>query len=308
VLGVYYDTVAWKWRIPSEKLDRTLHLIYDILGAVHVKGHLLESLVGKIIHIKALIPECKFHISELMKAVREVRAGVKLIVISPKMREQLDYWRIILPLCNGNMAIPDKTDLFPQWAIEFHTDAAGGSEVSKWRGLGMVYDGGWCYLPWTRNISFGKRDHNGKSLAKKMSFLELLGALLVVCAAPDVCRGNNVQVWIDNIGAVKIWQKGYSPNCELCTAVVRATAFVASHLQCRLDIVKIGRCSDGPSIMADALSKGDMQKFLSLWKGPLPDGRFIPAQLVQWISDPQPLAPLGPLLCSEIDSYYTRTE
>ena len=301
ILGIHYDTVLWKWRIPEDKLNNILHLIYDILGESQVDGALIESLAGKIIHIKALIPECRFHISELMKAVREVRAGQDKITVSHKFTEQLDYWRIMLPICNGNMNIPCSDLPFPLWAIDFYTDAAGGSDVSQWRGLGMVFENGWSYFPWSRNINFGKRDHNGRLLGKKLSFLELLGPLFVLCAAAEICRGSTIRVWIDNIGGVKIWQKGYSPTCDLCTVVVRAIAFIASHLQCRVEILKITRCSNRQALMADALSKGDMKRFASIWGNIIPDSLPIPQVLIKWLKNPTINIQLGSLLCEELD-------
>ena len=166
VLGVFYDTEKWIWKIPSEKLTRLLQLIYDILHKDIIEACYIESLAGKIINIKCLIPESRFHISELMRAVREVRAGALTVSNSINLRNQLDYWRIILPACNGFMSIPNLDNLFPQWALNFYTDAAGGSQYSNWRGLGMVHERGWCYLPWPKNICSGKRDYNGKILGK----------------------------------------------------------------------------------------------------------------------------------------------
>jgi hypothetical protein len=300
VLGVFYDTEKWIWKIPDQKLIRLLQLIYDIMDKHVIEAHLIESLAGKIINIKCLIPESRFHISELMNAVKKVRAGELTIVNSIDLKNQLDYWRIILPACNGHMPIPNLDNIFPQWALNFYTDAAGGSQFSNWRGLGMVYDDGWCYLPWPKKIYLGKRDFNGKILGKKLSFLEILGPLLVLCSAPKACAGKNVIVWIDNSGAVEIWKKGYSSNCNLCTTVVKAIAFIASHLNCRLDVQKILRCSSNESLMADNISKGDFKSFLKIWNKPLPDPNHIPKSLISWLCDPIPLPNLGSIVCDDL--------
>ena len=137
-------------------------------------------------------------------------------------------------------------------------------------------------------------------MAKKLSFLEILGALLAVCVAPEVCYRMPVTVWIDNSGAVQIWKKGYSSTCELSSAVVRATALVASRLRCNLMVKKITRCSNTAAEQADALSKGEMTRFAGMWKGPLPEARGVPRTLLKWLADPQPEAPLGVDLCQEM--------
>ena len=300
VFGVNYNTVTWRWSLPQEKLDRIVHMIWDVMESELVEGSVIESLAGKLVHIRALIPESRFHMSAIMAAVKKVRQGAKVVQVSKRLKKQLEYWKIMLQLCNGNMVIPDYSFPPPQWGVDFHTDAAGGSIVDPWRGVGMVYEGGWSFLPWPRCVNAGKRDNQGKSLAKKLSFLEIMGALLVVSAAPEVCWNNPVRVWIDNIGAVQIWKKGYSSTCELSTTIVRATALVASRLRCRLDIKKITRCSNAPAEQADALSKGEFTRFARLWKGELPEARKFPRVLLKWLANPDPEFPLGVEICREL--------
>ena len=300
ILGVHYNTITWRWKLPQEKLDRILHMIWDVLEGDMVEGSVVESLAGKLVHIRALVPESRFHMSSIMEAVKMVRQGAKVVQVSDRMRKQLEYWKVMLQLCNGNMVIPDYSFPFPQWATEFHTDAAGGSIIDPWRGVGMVFKEGWSFLPWPKAVNAGKRDCEGKSLAKKLSFLEIMGALLVVSAAPDVCFGKPVTVWIDNIGAVQIWRKGYSATCELSTTVVRATALVASRLKCRLNVKKITRCSNVEAEQADALSKGEFTRFARLWSGSLPEARKFPRILLKWLADPDPEFPLGMEICKEL--------
>ena len=303
ILGVHYNTVTWRWKLPQEKLDRILHMIWDVLESELVEGNMMESLAGKLVHIRALVPESRFHMSAIMAAVKEVRNGARVVQVNDRLKKQLQYWKVMLLVCNGNMNIPDHSFPFPQWAVDFHTDAAGGSIIDPWRGVGMVYANGWCFLPWPRSVNAGKRSFEGKLLAKKLSFLEIMGALLVVCSAPDVCFNRPVKVWIDNIGAVQIWKKGYSSTCELSTCIVRATALIASRLKCRLDIRKITRCSNVEADQADALSKGEFTRFARLWKGQLPEARRFPRILLKWLADPDPEYPLGLEICKELKLY-----
>ena len=46
-------------------------------------------------------------------------------------------------------------------------------------------------------------------------------------------------------GSVGIWRKGYSNYCRLSTTIVKAISVVAAGLGCKVDIVKITRCSTG---------------------------------------------------------------
>jgi hypothetical protein len=91
--------------------------------------------------------------------------------------------------------------------------------------------------------------------------LELVGPLVIVAAAPELCRRQPVRVWVDNAGSVRIWEKGYSSSCGLCTTIVKAAASVAAALACRLVVTKIRQCSSPGAVMADALSQGDFRRF-----------------------------------------------
>jgi hypothetical protein len=111
-------------------------------------------------------------------------------------------------------------------------------------------------------------------------------------------------VWVDNIGSVTIWQKGYSTRCELCTTLVKATATVAAAIGCRLEVRKIRRCFTPLAAMADSLSKADFNGFrrtalhykLSLAVEPA----AVPGALIRWLASPVKDDDLGTKLLEEI--------
>ena len=106
------------------------------------------------------------------------------------------------------------------------------------------------------NINRGPLAADGKRLSRKMSALGLVGPLICLAAAPDLCRGVPLRIWVDNAGSVRVWQKGYSTRCALCNTLFKALATVAAALGSRVDIQKIRRCSTPGAVLADALSKG----------------------------------------------------
>ncbi len=69
---------------------------------------------------------------------------------------------------------------------------------------------------------------------RKLSALELVGPLVVVAAGHAICRGQTLQVWVDNAGSVDVYRRGYSRNCRLCTTIAKAMATVAAGIGCRL--------------------------------------------------------------------------
>jgi hypothetical protein len=119
-----------------------------------------------------------------------------------------------------------------------------------------------------------------------MSALELVGPLVAVAAAVSACRNKPVVIWVDNIGSVRIWEKGYSTRCELCTTLVKAIATVAAGLGCRLEIRKITRCSVPAAEAADALSKADFGRFRRLAGGLPVEPLWVPRSVLAWIKNP----------------------
>lgn len=299
ILGVEYDTIFWTWAIPQVRLDRMLVSLYDVLAGETVELKELESLVGKIIHVRPLVPGGRFHIDALLEAQTLARRTSGKIKIGDRLRNQLVYWRVLLPVCSGRIPIPDPDQAMPAWTIEAYTDAAGGSLRTPGLGLGGVCGQWWFYLPWSRAINVGV-DDKGKKLAEKLSFLELLGPLVIVSAGAVFCRGQPVRIWVDNIGSVIIWRKGYSPKCAYTTTVAKAISVVATGICCRVDVVKIRRCSTPGAIMADALSKAAFGKFTRRWIGPLPDAGRVPMVLRRWLLDPVPSDTLGDEILAEI--------
>jgi hypothetical protein len=290
VLGIEYDTVSWTWGVPEEKLARLLHSIEEAIAATHLKQQQIWSLVGKILNIKPLIPGAKFNIDHLIRANNVSKKGSDLIAISGSMKDQLYFWRLVLPLCSGNIPIPNKSLQVAPWVMETYTDAAGGSVRSSWHGVGAIASNWWSYLMWGKKINIGAPCSDGRKLDSVMSALELVGPLLIVSAGHKWCKLNQVRVWVDNMASVSIYKKGYSSSCRLSTTLVKAMSTVAVGIGCRLEIEKITRCSTPMASMADALSKGKFMKFRQIASAnnlemPLDMAR-VPLALKQWIVNP----------------------
>ena len=168
----------------------------------------------------------------------------------------------MISVCGGRTKYPNPDATLPAWSLEAYTDAAGGTSASLGAGCGVVVGSWWAYLPWPYIINNGGTDEGGKQFARKLSALELVGPLVVVCGAPNEVRGKPVKIYVDNAGSVGIYEKGYSTSCSLSSTLVRAIYQVATALECRVDIVKIARCSNIGSIMADSLSKAAFINFM----------------------------------------------
>lgn len=297
VLGIFYDTSTWTWALNHEKLSRLLHDLKDFLIADSLPQDRVWSLVGKLIHIRPLIPNGKFNMHHLLEANSKSNSRSFLVPLSNGFKRQAHFWFTMIRLCSGRGRLPNPFYKLPLWAVDAYTDSAGGSMNSLGLGAGAVTPGWWSYIPWSRAINLGRITPSGRSLSRSMSALELIGPLAVLAGGYSWCKNNYVRIWVDNAASVFIWRKGYSNSCPLSTTLVVALSRVSSGLCCSVEICKITRCSIPLASMADALSKADFNRFWSLAESsntslPL-DMAWIPGSLLRWIADPTPDDYLG---------------
>ena len=290
VLGVYYDTVEWTWCIPADKLSRLMGQLRAAMDADCLRQDEIWSLVGRVLHYCPLVPAGRFNIDHLIKANGVSSEKKRLVELSPAFKRQVWFWLTMVRVSSGHCRIPDPEDRFPVWTRECYTDSAGGSMGRPGRGAGVVSESWWCYYPWARKVNCGVRAEDGKKLGRKLSALELVGPLICLTAGSSWCRNRPVRVWVDNMGSVKIWKKGYSPVCGLCTTLVKAISAVAAGLGCKFTIEKITRCSGAGAVMADCLSKADFNGFRRTaleagWGLDVGPGR-IPGSVLRWLENP----------------------
>ena len=305
IFGVHYDTEKWVWAVPHEKLCRLLHSLQHALSSDFLTQEEIWSLAGKIIHVKALVPNGKFNIYFLLLAQGHSKDPKSLVPISANLKRQLSFWLSMLRVCSGEASIPRAYDLLPPWSIEVFTDAAGGSPDGSGRGAGAVSAGWWVYLPWSQAINQGRPTGDGRRLDRVLSALELIGPLAALCAGARHCRGMPVRFWVDNAGSCFIFQKGYSTSCPLATSLVSALADVAAGLGCRVAVEKITRCSSAMASMSDALSKADFARFWGIANRfggfGLPSVSLpVPPALLAWVRQPKEDFDLGRRLLLDI--------
>ncbi len=264
----------------------------------------MRSLAGKLIHVKPLVPAGRFNIDKIMKGYAAAARTEEKVRVSIACRRQLRFWLLFLQVCSGRVSIPALVGTRNSGALEAYTDAAGGTCEAVGRGTGGVMGEWWYFIPWARRINAGGWKVDGKKVGRKLSALELAGPLIVVAAAHKLCRGQAVNVWVDNIGAVEVFRKGYSRNCRLCTTIAKAAATVAAAIGCILEVLKITRCSSTGANMADQLSIARFGEFRSTAaeKGwPLQLGpAAIPRSLASWLDRPTPCDNLGAEILREI--------
>ena len=103
---MWYDTEAWTWGIPWEKMAEIREQIRVILGLSEVHWDGIQSVVGRIMNVCALVPERLFHVHHLLSLV--ARSEVKSNLVEQKVgfKRQLHVWYVMLRVSSGRAAIP----------------------------------------------------------------------------------------------------------------------------------------------------------------------------------------------------------
>jgi len=307
VFGVHYDTVEWTWRIPSSKAAAINNSIIQACESGSIAAKAAQSLIGKLVHIKPLIPSGKynfFHIMRLSCKANEAKESRENIEVPVECRRQLWFWLQMIKVCQEAVSIPKCPEHLPAWTLDAFTDAAGGTLDSCGRGTGGVLGSWWYYFPWPKRIASGGWRIEEIKVGRKLSALELIGPLIVVVAARSALRGGALRIWVDNAGSVAIWKKGYSTTCPLSSCIVTTIAAMAAALDIRVEIEKITRCSNSGAVLADALSKAEFGKFREVaaeasWPLALEPAR-IHGCLLQWLDKPTVDFDLASKLLAEI--------
>ena len=140
VLGVYYDTVNWTWSIKDDKLSIILNKLQDCIKNKVMSLRDIKYLCGKLIDIRYLCNDFIFHLRSLI--IDSSMNGTDLsaeISLSQWTREDLERWKIALPINNGGK-IPNPDIKYGPRAVRIYTDAAGGSMEYSGRRVGaLVY-------------------------------------------------------------------------------------------------------------------------------------------------------------------------
>ena len=299
-----YDTLAFSWWLREDKLAVIIEMLLKVeQGSTHTV-RFMKSVTGKLVHYRLMVPDGKFHLGQLIKAsgTKEEEHLDKVVALSDWARAEAWYWRCLLPFCAKRMPLPDPDYGLPPWTMHAYTDSAGGTTASLGRGAGAVIaPSWWCYLPWGEVINGYKKFEDGVMFRNKMSAWELVGPLLVLTAGVDRVRNRNLIIPVDNAGSVAIFQKGWCTSCLLCSTLVLAISEVAASINCRVEIVKIARCSTDLAEAADAISKAEFSRMRRLMPGASVGPARVPRALLQWINNPVRDRNLGGRLLEEMD-------
>ena len=253
-LGVMFDTVKWEWRIKPERLAHIFNVLEKIEQGCDHEFHDMQSIVGKLIDIRVLVRGGKFNLLFFLLVICLDLRPFDLVKPSQHLREQARWWLRALAKSAGGSPILNPEPRIPSTAVEGWTDAAGGTTSHVGAGLGgLVPPYRYFYLPWSNWLYEGGKNSDGVVFSRKLTCLELLGALVMLVTCADVVVGGHLRCYMDNQGAVDVYRKGHSTTCVYTSTVAKVIFDVAEAIGATVTVEKIRRCSDRGSYTAKGI-------------------------------------------------------
>lgn len=258
VLGIMYDTVEFTWAIREDKLARLVDLCQRAASNEDIVVADMLSLQGKLVDIRFLVPGGRYNLSYIQGAANSGMDKGDWLDLGQKCRQQCYWWLLNLQAAaHYNPIVDPRVNISPS-ALRGWTDAAGGSSERVGGGLGGLFPPKrWVYMPWPAWVNLNKPNSDGVRFARKLTCLELVAVLALMSASPNEIRNRDVEVFVDNSGAVDIYAKGGSTSCWYSYTVSKALYDIAGGLNSRLHLTKVSRYSDTGSLAADILSKAN---------------------------------------------------
>ena len=307
VYGVLFNTDNMTWKFPVDKHLRLVHNVLDLAKKSVVSRKELERLNGKLQNFGILIPLSRFYKSEMLNLLRTSKDDKQMLPVTPTLKAHLSIWASIIRLSTRGLPIPKFIEHPPPSALQYYSDAAGGSTVGKDQGVASIRRKKddiplhLAILRWSKAINEGRKACDGKSLGNKTTSLELLGAVLPLVTDIENILGKSVVVHVDNMACHYVWKAGYSNQDPIATTIANMISHLTAAMAVTLFIEHVPRCSTPEALIVDTLSKGDLSPLVYLTKHAgfqvLPR---IPQALLNWIKDPIVDDNLGPRILKEI--------
>ena len=297
ILGIEYDTQSWTWRMPQDKGQRLLALMWKVLEMKGATAKDFLTMMGRITHYKNLACGTYqrgflyVHLREVDCTSRQVPdAWISLDLFACC---QLWWWIINLRVVQKyGAALLDPRDHLAAAALVLHSDAAGGNS-SRWKGWGGFCEEKKEYVlnKWPAFILKNKLYKESK-WGSKLTLLEGYAAFMTLMTwLPEARRRGSVTLRVDNTGFCYAYKKGHSRDLYVYT-LVKALRYVAESLELNLHVLHVMRRTDDGDMIVDHLSKNEVEKAKDLCSAMIevPVGS---KYLEKWIRQPAVLWDLG---------------
>ena len=280
VLGIRFCTKSFTWSIPSQKSQRLIEGIMDLVNSQEPYClREMDVVMGRLNYLALFFPPLKTLIADAMLAKGEnakkivglegsfsKNIDLKLFTMSDDVATDFKMIAAILIDARENpLPIINPEPVPPLHAIPAFTDASGKIDGPTSPCLG-IFLSSYNHEPSEAHSIPFPTDFllfpNGSGLvADTTTTLEALGILMVLLVNPSKCVGKSINLHIDNYAVVLAFKKRRSRD-PLAHCIIRASYLVAGAIRCRLFVTWSRRRSCPRTCIADDLTHNDFKSTL----------------------------------------------
>lgn len=264
-LGIILDTETLSLHLPQEKLAELRMLVANWLGRRFATVKELESLVGKLQHAATVVRPGRSFMRRLFELLKGARRNQRWVRLNVAARSDLMWWHTFMTRWNGAAMMSDPS----RWEVgpRLYSDASGRFGCGAW------WSTQWFQLPWPQGNKLS-------SIAEQ----ELLPIVLACFVWGSRWRGMCVTCYCDNMAVVEVVNSGYSKDGNLAQ-LLRVLFFAKAYWDLELRARHIPGLQNG---WADAISRNNLNLFLSQASGMDRQPTHIPPRLVELLVQTQP--------------------
>ena len=242
-LGIELDSNRMIARLPADKLAELVAILQEWATKKSCKLKELQSLVGKLNHACAVVPQGRTFVRRLLDLLKgHSSKKSRFIRLNSECKRDIEWWRSLLPVWDGVYFF----DL-PEWApvpdLLLSTDASGSI------GYGAYCSGEWFNGMWSST-------QRSNSIAYK----ELFPIVLACLVWGEKWRNCRIQFCSDNQSVVAIISSGTSRDSQLMQ-LLRELFLCAARFNFKVSAKHVAGKDNG---IADSLSRFNMQVFRRL--------------------------------------------
>lgn len=257
-LGIEIDSVAGVLRLPTEKLQSIKNTLASWRHRKACRKRELLSLIGILAHASKVVRVSRIFLRRLIDLSMQARQLDHFIRLNADARSDLEWWFQFIVLWNGVSFLESATSAPPD--ITITSDASG-----SW-GCGAIWDHRWLQLQWV-----------GPLKDAIIAIKELVPVILALAIWGHFWSKKTIRILSDNSTVVIAINTNTSRVPDMAH-LLRCAAFLQAHFQCQLTAQHIPGIHNSA---ADAISRNNISRFLSLYPQACPTPELIPTDLLQ---------------------------
>ena len=263
--GIELDCLNLEARLPMEKVDKILKAIRNLLPRKRIPLKELQSLIGLLNFACSVITPGRVFIRRLINLTIGVRCAHHSIRLTRETNKDLRIWETFLASFNGKSFFLEEA-WSTSYKLKFYTDAAQSS------GYGILFGKHWAYGTWPDAWK-----------ANNICFLEFFPIVVGLSTWCSELRNKRVLFMTDNESVVHVINKQTAKDPKML-GLLRAMVLICL----RNNIFFRARHIPGvKNVLADSLSRLQVDKFHTLSRGMDPTPTPLPAHLLpeNWVID-----------------------